>query len=131
MEKNNGQRSGTNSIGPAWRLCLLSALLLSELAVQAVAPPNGVAPVLVPAGGFSIHGEVVAGSAGVLHRARSGTGHSEEAEKHRGRECVSRIDGHLQNPAGFAKYRLLCADQKAMLVMWSLHLLFNTLEQAT
>jgi hypothetical protein len=37
-------------------------------------------------------------------------------------ECAPRIDGHLRNPAGFAKYHLLCADQKAMLVMWSLSL---------
>src|SRR5260370_36172963 len=35
------------------------------LSTQAEPPPMGIAPVTVPAGGFSIDGEVVAGSAGV------------------------------------------------------------------
>jgi len=34
-------------------------------------------------------------SPGVLTRTRSGTGRSEGAEKHRGRECAPSIDGHF------------------------------------
>ena len=41
-----------------------AALLVCGLVAQAVPPPSGIAPVTVPAGGFSIGGEVVAGPAG-------------------------------------------------------------------
>ena len=43
---------------------LCATLLACGLAAQAVPPPSGIAPVTVPAGGFSIGGEVVAGPAG-------------------------------------------------------------------
>src|SRR6516164_8533320 len=41
---------------------LCGVILVCGLAVRAVPPPNGVAPVTTPTGGFDIDGNVVAGS---------------------------------------------------------------------
>jgi hypothetical protein len=41
-------------------------MLVCGLAAQAVPPPNGIAPVTTPAGGFGIGGQVVAGTGGQL-----------------------------------------------------------------
>jgi len=65
MQKTNVLRMGVGMVRPRLAYCVLTATLLWGLRSGAIPPPSGVAPVLVPAGGFGIDGEVVAGSAGV------------------------------------------------------------------
>jgi len=65
MRKINSLRMGVRMVRPLLACCVLTATLLWGVRLRAIPPPSGVAPVLVPAGGFGIDGEVVAGSAGV------------------------------------------------------------------
>ncbi|HTL56131.1 MAG TPA: hypothetical protein VL361_10660, partial [Candidatus Limnocylindrales bacterium] len=60
MQKKDGLGFWVGSLRPVWVCCLLSALLSSEVKVQAVPPPTGVAPVSVPSGGFAIEGDLQA-----------------------------------------------------------------------
>src|SRR5690348_12628402 len=60
METNNGSRIRARSFRLARMGCVFGAILLCGLALQAVPPPTGVAPVLVPSGGFAIDGDLQA-----------------------------------------------------------------------
>src|ERR1041384_4550378 len=60
MEKKDGLLVWVSSLRPVWVCCLLSALLHSQFNLQANPPPTGVAPVLVPSGGFAIEGNLQA-----------------------------------------------------------------------
>jgi hypothetical protein len=60
MQKTKGLRVWENPIYPQWVCGLLGGMLLWGLTAQAVPPPKGVAPVVVPSGGFAIDGDLQA-----------------------------------------------------------------------
>src|SRR5262245_61503452 len=60
MQKAKGLRVGENPIYPQWVWGLVGGMLLWGLTAQAVPPPTGVAPVVVPSGGFAIDGDLQA-----------------------------------------------------------------------
>src|SRR5204863_799522 len=60
MKKNRNLRIRVSLFHPLWGCCLVGAMLVGEFALQAVPPPTGVAPILVPSGGFGIDGDLQA-----------------------------------------------------------------------
>ena len=55
------------------RVLLRASLLLWSLCALAVPPPRGVAPLIVPAGGFAIDGDVLANTPGANTGLRVGS----------------------------------------------------------
>src|SRR5215831_14915922 len=65
MQKARGFSLGRSSGSSSWMCSLVGGLILWGLTSQAVPPPTGVAPVLVPSGGFAIDGDLQANTPAV------------------------------------------------------------------